>query len=282
MAGLETVFINKQLAALALHPDALVVHPHAQRTGGGSIRNRLLAVGFGQEHVYSRMFVKPFKPWRDLTDADLRGFCAYTDHADYRELPLSRKCLPIASLRHPIYRAASLYHFVRRKQTHEFHALAMRSSMEDFYRSASRLNPKYFRNVQVSCICAHADARLALEYICTKYLAVGFTGCLPEFAEVLTGVFGWSGIQVDRKPPDSERYDAQITPKFRDMVLSQNEEDMLLFEAMMRGAPYRIPSQPAARGIARRTKRLRDWTLMKSRGVQRRIRRRLGPHEPPP
>ncbi|HEX3652204.1 MAG TPA: hypothetical protein VHU18_05200 [Rhizomicrobium sp.] len=253
----------------------MIVHPHAQRTGGGTIRNRILAGGFGQDRVYSRMFVKNFKHWPKLTDEDLRGYLAYTDHADYCELPLGRKCLPIVSLRHPVYRAISLYHFVRRKETHEFHRLATRESLEDFYRTGSRINPRYFRNVQVSCICAHADARLALEYIRTKYLAVGFTSHLDDFAQALSGIFGWSGIQVERKTADAVRYDAQITPKFRDMVLGQNEEDSILFEAMIRGEPYYIPRTSISRAINRRAKRARDRSLALARGARRRIGRLL-------
>ena len=230
-----------------------------------------MAAAFGQGRVYSRIFVKDFKPWSKLTDNDLWGYRAYTDLSDYCDLPLSRPCLPIASLRHPLYRAVSLYHFVRRKQAHEFHELAMSGNLEEFYSIGSKRNPRYFRNVQVSRICGHADARLALDYILMKYLAVGFTNHLPDFGIVLSNILGWSGIQLDQKVVDADRYDAQITPQFRDMVLSQNEEDRLLFEAMMRGAPYRIPTQPMAREIAKRARRVRDRGLALARGAQRRI-----------
>lgn len=266
-----TVFINQLLVPLASHPDALIVHPHAQRTGGGTLRNHVLAAAFGKERVYSRMFVKDYKPWRKLTDDDLRGFCAYTDLSDYRDLPLARQCLPVALLRYPVYRAVSLYHFVRRKHAHDLHDLAMSHSLEEFYRLGSSINPRYFRNVQTTRICGHTDARMALDYILTRYLAVGFTSNLPEFADMLSRLFGWSGVHVEGKTPDRERYDTQITRTFRDMVLRENEEDLALFEAMSGGKPYSLPKLPVRREVARRARRSRDRALALARGAERRL-----------
>lgn len=266
------MFVNEPLVPLASDPEALIVHPHAQRTGGGTLRNKVLAAALGRDQVYSRMFCGTFKPWAEITDDDLKGYRAYTDHADYCDLPLARRCLPIALLRDPVQRAVSLYSFCRRRPTHEFHELAMNNGLEDFYKIASGNNPRYFRNVQSSRICNRADARVALEYILTRYLAVGFTRHLDTFAKALSAVFGWSNTHVNPRP-DRDRYGSQITPAFRDMVLSQNHEDRLLFDAMMRGAPYRIPRQPMAREIVKKTTRLRDRSLALARGAQRRIGR---------
>jgi hypothetical protein len=249
----------------------LIVHPHAQRTGGGTLRNHVFAAAFGQDRVYSRLFVKNYKPWEALTDADLRGFRAYTDLSNYRDLPLERKCLPVALLRHPLYRAVSLYHFVRRKQTHALHSVAINHDLEEFYRLGSSLNPRYFRNVQSRRICGRADAQLAMEYIRTRYLAVGFTKYLPEFSEVLSRFFGWSGLNVTSKTPDQERYEPELTARFRDRVLSENEEDLALFEAMSEDAPHVLPRSPLRLGIARRAKRVRDESLALVRGAERRL-----------
>ncbi|MBV9570494.1 MAG: sulfotransferase family 2 domain-containing protein [Alphaproteobacteria bacterium] len=265
------MFLNQQLVALASHPAALLVHPHAQRTGGGTLRNQVLAAGFGRARVYSRMFVTDWKPWATLTNEDLHGFRAYTDLFNYCDLPLARKCLPVALLRDPIHRAVSLYHFVRRKEAHDLHNLAMSTGLEEFYRAASGMNPRYFRNVQTSRICGKADARLALEYILTRYIAVGFTRDLNAFAETLSRLFNLSNVQVDQKA--SDRHAAQITPKFRETVLSQNEEDLALFEVMSRGPPYRLKTLSIRGDAARRAKRLRDKGLAAGRGIGKRIQR---------
>ena len=140
------LFLNRELIPLAQRPDALIVHPHCQRTGGGTLRNTL-AAAFGAERVYSRMFVPNYKSWSKLTDEDLRGYRAYTDLSDYRDLRISRPCLPVALVREPLYRAVSLYHFIRGKKAHELYGLAMSSSLEEFYRIGSKRNPRYFRNV---------------------------------------------------------------------------------------------------------------------------------------
>jgi hypothetical protein len=40
--------------------------------------------------------------------------------------------------------------------------------------------------------------------------------------------------------PDAERYGSAITPAFRTMVVEDNAEDLVLFDAMANGPPYRI------------------------------------------
>ena len=217
------------------------------------------------------MFVPDFKPWPALTAEDLKGYRAYTDLTNYCELPLARPCLPVAVLRDPVYRAVSLYHFVRRKRTHNFNALAMSSSAEEFYRIGSNANPRYFRNVQATRICGRADARMALDFILSKYLAVGFTSEIDEFAEAMSRLFGWLNVQVERRVFALDRSDEEITPRFRDMVLRDNEEDLALFMAMSAGPPYAIPRQPRPREMIRRAKRLRDNALTLARRVQRRL-----------
>jgi hypothetical protein len=217
------------------------------------------------------MFVPDFKPWPELTADDLKAYRAYTDLTNYCELPLARPCLPVALLRDPVHRAMSLYGFVQRKRAHNLNALAMSSTVEEFYRIGSSTNPRYFRNVQATRVCGRADARMALDFILSKYLAVGFTSEIDVFAGAMSRLFGWPNVRVERKPFAPDRYDGQITPAFRDMVLSENEEDFALFRAMSAGPPYAIPPQPRSREMIRRAKRLRDSALTLARGVQRRI-----------
>jgi len=259
---------------LAQKPDALIVHPHCQRTGGGTLRETLSAV-FGKERVYSRMFLANWKPWHALTDKDLFGYDAYTDLSNYRDLALTRPCLPIALLRHPLYRAVSLYDFVRQKQMHSCNQLAMRSNLEDFYRIASRRNPRYFRNVQTRRICGRASADLALNYIHTRYLAVGFTSNLGELVQELSCIFNWPELEIASKSPDQERYGSRITPTFRDMVLSQNEEDVLLFEALVNSVPDTPLNRSFAGTLIRRMKRVSNVGLHLVSKPSRYIRRRL-------
>lgn len=240
------MFINKPLVPVALRENALIVHPHAQRTGGNTIRRRVLHEAYGIQRIYNSFNVPKAKVWVDLTDADVAGYRAFTGHFDFCDIALSRPYLPIAVLRHPLYRAMSLYHFVRGKAGHRFQQLALATSPEEFYPRASKLGPRYFRNRQCMCVCGVADANLALDFIRQRYLGVGFTEYLASFVDALGAHLNWPPIAVEKQMPDSERYNSQITPKFRDMVLDESAEDLLMFEAMKAGPPYRI-SRPRRR-----------------------------------
>src|SRR5580692_3004325 len=57
-AHVSVYFINEKLLGRTRAPEALIVHPHAQRTGGNTMRRLVLARLFGPEHVYSRMYKK--------------------------------------------------------------------------------------------------------------------------------------------------------------------------------------------------------------------------------
>jgi len=225
-------FINERLLPSVGDPDALVVYPHAQRTGGVTLRKRVLATVFGEEHVYNRHYTKNAKRWRNLTDKDLRGYRAYTDLDNYKDIGLTRPCLFIASLRHPLYRAASIYFWVKKKDGHRHQQLAKTSTLEDFYRIASAEHPAYFRNVQCMRVCGEPDASAALDLIREKYVGVGFTNYLAEFVTELCVVLKWQPIGLEGRGKDAERYDAVMTSVYRDSVLEENAEDLKLFEAM--------------------------------------------------
>lgn len=253
-----TVFINPKLVSRAREPRALIVHPHAQRTGGNTLRNHVLGEALGKERVFCRSRNGAVK-WRMMSDAELEGFAAVTDHFDFGPNAITRPLLPIAVLRHPLYRAVSLYHFIRRKQAHREHKLARDLDLETFYAAASDANPRYYRNLQCRRVCGIDDARVALETVEAKYLAVGFTEELDAFAGALSRVMGWRGLDVrEAEGDDAARYAPEITQKFRDAVLEDNEEDLLLYDTMRKGAPLALPRRAArdeARTLLNRAKR---------------------------
>lgn len=260
-------FLNEKLIATAAREDALIMHPHAQRTGGGTIRRFVLGKQFGTAHVYSRMFQDDVKPWRRLTDADLTGFRAYTDLQNFKDIPLRRPIVGLASLRHPLYRAISLYGLVRSKPDHRHHELAMNVSLEEFYRRASEENPDYFRELQCRRICHRANARLAVETLLERFVGVGFTNHLSAFVPALSAALGWRDLEVHNVAPDEERYASVVTPELRAMVLDQNPNDLVLYETMVAGAPHRIPARSWGDEIVR----LGDKVRSKVRRVARRL-----------
>ncbi len=232
----HTIFINDRLGDLANRKDALLVYPHTPRTGGGTIRRLVLVPVYGKNHVYHVHYVRNAKPWRALTDEDLRGYRAYTGVKDYKRIDISRPCILIGILRHPLYRAVSLYHYVKKKPDHRQYELAQRTGMDEFYLRASEEMPQYYRNLQCKRICGQPDADHALKRIRSSYFAVGFTNHLAAFVQSLGRELGWRPLAIETLPQDSDRYEAQISDAFREMVLRENAEDLALYDAMTREA----------------------------------------------
>ena len=215
------------------------------RIGGKTLRDRVLAAVFGADRVYGRFGVPGAKRWPRLAEGDLEGFRAVSDHFDFRPRRFARPCLPVALLRHPLYRAASLYGFVGKSEGHALQALARDHDLEEFYRRGRDALPRYFRNLQCRSVCGIDDARIALDTILADYLGAGFTERLDAFANTLGGALGWPVLDIRGMASDAERYGGMITPRFRTMVLEDSAEDLALFEAMANGPPYRIAHRTA-------------------------------------
>lgn len=256
---MATFFINDKLVPLTRDGNALIVHPHAQRTGGNTIRRLVLERVYGRDSVYSRMYKPEPVIWKDITDDELIGIRAFADHFDFRENKVTRPLLPIAVLRHPLYRAVSLYHFVKRKKKHKDHALAANNDLETFYTLAAEKNPRYYCNLQCRRVCNVEDARVALETLEAQFLGVGFTENLQDFVAALGALLGWPGLEVDDAEPDAGRYEFEITPSFRARVLADNSEDLVLFETMRNGPPYTLPIRTPREEARTLVNRAKQW-----------------------
>jgi hypothetical protein len=143
----------------------------------------------------------------------------------------------VAVVRHPLYRAVSLYHYCRKLTGHRLYELAMNTTLEEFYPQASRANPAYFRNTQCLRVGGCADARRAQETILERYLGYGFAQDVESFGRVLGEALDWPEIPRCKRALDESRYDIQITPRFRDQVLGESAEDLKLYEWAASGAP---------------------------------------------
>ena len=257
---LVNFFINEHLIPVARQKNVLVVHPHAQRTGGGAFRNRVLVPVFGQDRVYAKMFLPGAKRWSRLKERDLAAYRAYTDLHNFSDIGLKRPYVCIALLRDPVYRAISLYHYAQRTPDHRHHELARRCDAEDFYRRASPRDTTWFRNVQCRRICGFGSARRAVEYIQAYYIGVGFTEHLPEFVSALSQVMGWPKPEVASRGLDAARYGTEATAGFRAMVLADNAEDQRLFEILSAGA-LQVPPEGVARELRILATEARDLGL---------------------
>lgn len=231
-------WINDALRSRISDKNLLLVHPHAQRTGGGAFRRRVFVPAFGEEQIYHRHFVpgamdtgKP-KPWHSLTATDLENYRAYSDLSNYRATDIGRPCLGVTMLRQPLYRGVSLYHFIQRQNGHRHQELAKNSSIEEFYRIAPDTHPSYYKNLQCRRICNREDANAALDMIEKNFIAIGLTEHLAEFASALCDLFGWAPVELRGADADADRYEPALTPSLREMLEKQNSQDIKLFDAM--------------------------------------------------
>ncbi len=238
-----TPFINTGLIETARRDDVLVVFPHTQRTGGKVLRDKVLAAGFGRERIYSASLGTGTKKWTQVKPADLEGFRVFTANFDYRDLDKRRPCVFVGQLRDPIYRAVSLYFYCQRRDGHKLQKLALRTGLEEFYRTASRTLPRYFRNVQCTRLCGKPDAYEAAKTIAKRYLGIGFMRDVAAFGNALGEIFDWTSIPVKRADPDENRYDPLISDGFRELVLQDNTEDQKLYKWAMSGIWPQLPEQ---------------------------------------
>jgi hypothetical protein len=244
------MFINERLLHLASAENLLIVHPHAQRTGGGTMRKRVLVKVFGEDKVYSRVYVPDWKDWYLLKSADLAPYRAYTDLANYEDIGLDRPHVAMALLRDPVHRAVSLYHLIKRKPQHWYYKQATTMDVETFFRRLAPRNPNYFFDVQCRRACGHPDSYLALQSMQSNFIGVGFTNELESFADRLSAIFGWESLNI-REDAGVEKYAQEMTPALQELVREQNPEDVALFDAMSNGPPYKIASRPLRYEIRR-------------------------------
>jgi hypothetical protein len=266
---LVNFFINERLIPVARRENVLLVHPHAQRTGGGTFRNRVLVPVFGQDRVYAKMFVPGAKRWSRLTERDLAGYRAYTDLHNFTNIGLKRPYVCVALLRDPVYRALSLYYFAQRTPDHRHHSLATQNSPEEFYRRASPRDPTWFRNVQCRRICGYGSARRAHEFLQAHYIGVGFTDELDDFVHALSFAMAWPAIELKSRDRDETRYAEKVTPHFRAQVLADNREDQQLFEIVSSGRLYDHPTGSFGRQLGTFGTEARDLSLAALRRLAR-------------
>ena len=228
-------FINKRLSDLVTKDDLLLIFTHAQRTGGNTFRKEVLTREFGRDAVYTTQYVPGYRKLQYLTDEDLANYKVYTGHSNYRKLTLHRTCLFVSLIRHPLYRAVSLYFYCKRKEGHVLRDLANRESLENFYAEGTRQAPSYFKNTMCLRVGGRASADIAIEAMRKSYIGVGFTDTLEDFANELGRIFRWPQFHIASRENDAERYEKLVTDEFREKVLDDNQEDLKLYSAVMAG-----------------------------------------------
>lgn len=226
------MFLNKAVIKRANDPNALFVFLHSQRTGGSNTQRWLRRL-FGDDKVYSSQLVDDFVHWENLRDlaplAGYRAFCGFSRYA--RPDAGGRPLVYISNVRHPFYRAVSIYGMSRHHTTHFLHPFAIAHSFEDFYRLGSAEKPGYFHNLACVRIGGAPDAEAAIETMRRDFALVASTNQLHEGTAALLGALGWDAkpMAAGGAPRDEINYRRWDESPVRDEIMANNEEDLKLF-----------------------------------------------------
>ena len=66
-------------------------------------------------------------------------------------------------------------------------------------------------------------------------------------------------MDVRDAEPDAARYESEITPSFRERVLADNAEDLVLYETMRNGPPYTLALRTPRDEARTLVNRARQW-----------------------
>ena len=187
----------------------------------------------------------------------LNGYRLVAGFAEYRNHPLGRPIIALANARHPFYRLISLYKMSRSHPSHFLHDVAIASSFEDWYRIGRERKPFYFHDLVCRRIGGYASADAAIEAMHRDFGMVAPTNFLHEATKALIGNLGWpvDPIEPNGAPPDDVNYAKYDASPVRDEIMSNNREDMKLFDYVMNASEQ--PEVRAAPPLAPRDREVR-------------------------
>ena len=234
------MFVNEAILARGQEPDALFAFFHTQRTGGSNFQ-RWLRQHFPDEVVYSPRTVGNFVHWLKMSDfSTLDRFKVFAGFGEYRNYPLERPLIALATIRHPFYRIVSLYKMSKSHPTHFLHEVAAAESFENFYRIGSQRKGWYFHNLTTRRIGGGSDAKFdqAVANMKRDFGMVIPTNDLFRGSEIMLERYPWKMKPMEKKGarPDAENYQAFDSSPVRAEIMANNREDERLYEYVVRGA----------------------------------------------
>lgn len=225
----NSYFLNPALANSQISEQDLLVFFHAQRTAGSAFRH-ILAKAYGKQSVFCTQYAQEFKHWHDVSEEELESQRVFAGHSNFEEKNWARKLHYTTILRHPVYRTFSLYFYCRKYPNQFLHHIAIDSTIEEFYYTASKKKPKYFHNVMCSRVSGQADFELAKKNIEQNFFLVGATEEFSAFVEVFLASQNLPAQDVPVAEHDFVRYGELLekTDLVND-ILAANQEDEKLF-----------------------------------------------------
>lgn len=234
------MFVNEAILARGQDPEALFAFFHTQRTGGSNFQ-RWLRQHFADEVVYSPRTVEKFVHWQKMSDFSvLDRFKVFAGFGEYRNYPLGRPLVALATIRHPFYRIVSLYKMSRSHPTHFLHDVAAAESFENFYRIGSQRKAWYFHNLTSRRIGGGGNASFdqAVANMKRDFGMVIPTNDLFRGSEIMLERFPWKIKPMEKKNalPDAQNYQAFDASPVKTEIMANNQEDERLYDYVVRGA----------------------------------------------
>jgi uncharacterized protein (UPF0248 family) len=117
-----------------------------------------------------------------------------------------------------------------------FHELAVKHEIKDFYRKVITISSHrfaYFSNAMCRRISGHPSFETAIKIIEERFLAVGYCGLMPMFADWFADKLEVPRQDLKTIGPDCERYSQNLQDsELVELILRYNEEDEKLFRHM--------------------------------------------------
>lgn len=222
-------FLNPALASAQICEQDLLVFFHAQRTAGSAFRH-ILARAYGEKSVFCTQYAQEFKHWCDVSEQELDSQRVFAGHSDFEEKDWARKFHYTTILRHPAYRTISLYFYCRKYPNQFLHHMAINSTIEEFYYTASKKKPKYFNNVMCRRVSGQANFEAAKKNIEEKFFLVGATEEFSAFVRAFLLSQNLPAQNIPVAEHDHIRYGKFLDKKeLINDILAANQEDEKLF-----------------------------------------------------
>lgn len=149
---------------------------------------------------------------------------------------ISRPCVYMTMLRHPIDRVISYYYYLKRNPSHPLYKYAKYMDLDAFILSGNPIIENRIFNMQTRLLCGEKEpcVEKAKENMGNHFLLIGITECFKESFLLMKEILGWSvsndaihrRYNATRERPKLE----EVPHKTRKLIEKKNELDFVIYE----------------------------------------------------
>jgi SAM-dependent methyltransferase len=233
------MYVNPKLLERAADPNVLLAFFLAQR-GGSSSLAAWLASAVGEANLYHYRYVPKFVHWRQLPPDQLQFYRAYLGFSDFiLDRNMKKEFVAFSTVRHPVFRLASLYETSKRDRLLVYHKLALSTDLGGFYRAIAVERPYYVQNLCARRIAGQPNAQAAIETMQKYYGAVLPANHVGLLTQVLVETCGFQCPPLVSNRQDEENYGTYLADPAAKEILEGNSEDVKLYDYVVASA---VPS----------------------------------------